>query len=169
MSLSLARVTMHAATLVTVALSTAFSPAFGPPHITVRPVTDAAAAPAGAVLLVETLHHTNIADLNVTGRAEGLVNGKRISLPLRFVRQSVGHYSLTRQWQSGSPWVLVLSAEQGPDGTHGVAEAIVKVDVSGAFASIDYPAAGWIGRTETPKRTAAADIEALLASMVARR
>ena len=169
MSLSLARVAIHAATIVTVAFSTAFSAAFGPPHIVVRPVTDAAAAPAGAVLLVETQHHTDIADLNVTGRAEGLVNGKRVSLPLSFVRQSVGHYSLTRQWQSGSPWVLVLSAEQGPDGTHGVAEAIIKVDVSGAFASIDYPAAGWIGSTKSPKRTAASDIDALLASMVARR
>ena len=169
MSLTLTRVGLHAFSIAAISVSSAIGGALGPPRITVRPVTDAAAAPAGAVLLIEASHHSDIADLNVTARAEGLVSGKRVSLPLRVTRQSVGHFSLTRQWQTGTPWVLILSAEQGANGEHGVAEAIIKVDASGAFAAIEYPAAGWIGRTDTPKRTAPAEIEARLASLVAHR
>jgi hypothetical protein len=165
MSLALSRIAIHTLTVGSIALGLAF----GPPRITVRPVTDPSKAPAGAVLLVESMHHNEIADLDVTGRAEGFANGKRVTLPLRLTHQTVGHYALTKQWQDGTPWVLVLAAEQGSNGSHGVAEAIVKVDASGAFASIDYPAAGWIAKTDTPKRTSAADIEAVLSSMVARR
>jgi hypothetical protein len=169
MSLALTRIALHSATFATLALSTAFSGAFGPPHITVRQVTQGMQAPTGAVLLIETAHHTDPADLSISGRAEGIVNGKRVSNTLQFTRQSLGHYSLTRQWQPGSPWVLVLAAQQGPDGKHGVAEALVKVDASGTVTNIDYPAAGWVNHTDTPKRTSAADIEAMLSSMVARR
>lgn len=169
MSTTVTRVALRAASFATIALSTAFSGAVGPPHITVRSVAAGMDAPAGAILLIETKHHTDPANLSVTGRAEGIVNGKRVSTTLQFARQSLGHYSLTRQWQAGSPWILVLSAEQGPDGKHGVAEAIVKVDASGTVNSIEYPAAGWVNRTEMPKRTSAADIDAMLSSMVARR
>ena len=165
MSLALPRYAMHALA----AASLTVTASFGPPHITVRPVTNQPDAPAGAVLLVESMHHTQIADLDVTGRAEGLVNGKRVTVPLRLTRQSVGHYALTQQWQNGTPWVLVLTAEEGTNGAHGVAEALVKVTAAGAFASIDYPAAGWIDKSNVPKRTSAAEIDAALTSMVARR
>ena len=168
MPVSLTRLTLHAATIVTVALSAAAT-AFSPPRITVRPVTDPSTAPAGAVLLVESRHHTQIADLAVTGRAEGFQNGKRVSMPLRLVHISVGHFSLAKQWQDGTPWVLVLSVEEGSNESHGVAEALVKVDASGRFASIEYPAAGWIGSTNTPKRISAADVDAALAGLVVRR
>ncbi len=165
MPLALPRIAMHALAVASIAVG--FS--LGPPHITVRPVTDPSKATAGAVLLVETMHHTEIADLTVTARAEGLVNGKRVTLPLLITKQSVGHYALAKQWQDGTPWVLVLTAEQGANGSHGVAEAIVKVSSSGAFASIDYPAAGWIDKSDVPKRVSAAEIDAALTSMVARR
>jgi hypothetical protein len=165
MSLALSRIAMHALAIGSLAVSSSF----GPPRISVSPVTDPSKAPAGAVLLVESMHHTELADLNVTARAEGLVNGKRVTLPLRLTHQSIGHYALTKQWQDGTPWVLVLSAEQGPNGAHGVAEALVKVAASGAFASIDYPAVGWVNKSDTPKRTSAAEIDATLTGMVARR
>ena len=171
MSVSLTRLTLHAVTVVTVvtvALGLSGT-AFGPPHITVRPVTDPSTAPAGAVLLVESMHHTQIADLAVTGRAEGFQNGKRVSMPLQLVHISVGHFSLAKQWQDGTPWVLVLSAEEGSNESHGVAEALVKVDASGRFASIEYPAAGWINNTNTPRRISAADVDAALAGLVVRR
>lgn len=168
MSVSMTRLTLHAVTAFTVALS-ASGAAVGPPHITVRPVTDQSTAPAGAVLLVESMHHTQIADLAVTGRAEGFQNGKRVSMPLQLVHISVGHFSLAKQWQDGTPWVLVLSAEEGSNESHGVAEALVKVDASGRFVSIEYPAAGWINNTNTPKRISAADVEAALAGLVVRR
>ena len=168
MPVSLTRLTLHAATIVTVALSAAAT-AFSPPRITVRPVTDPSTAPAGAVLLVESRHHAQIADLAVKGRAEGFQNGKRVSIPLQLVHTGVGHFSLAKQWQDGTPWILVLSAEEGTNGENGVAEALVKVDAAGRFASIEYPAAGWIGITNTPKRISAVDIDAALAGMVVRR
>ena len=163
--MSLTRIAMQAVAIGSIAVSASF----GPPRITVSPVTDPSKAPAGAVLLVESMHHNEIADLTVTARAEGLVNGKRVTLPLRLTHQSLGHFALTKQWQDGTPWVLVLSAEQGPNGAHGVAEALVKVSAAGVFASIDYPAAGWVNNSDTPKRISAAEIDAALSTMVARR
>ena len=165
MPLALARIALHSVTLAGIALGVSF----GPPHITVRPVTDSSAAATGAVLLIEPRHHLATADLTLTARAEGLVDGERVSLPLRVTRLTVGQFSLSRQWQNGTPWLLVLAAEEGPNGAHGVAEALVRIDASGAVATIDYPEAGWIGKNYTPKRTAPADIDALVAGMVAHR
>ncbi|MES3033380.1 MAG: hypothetical protein V4813_05220 [Gemmatimonadota bacterium] len=169
MSASLTRFTARAALLAAIVSSAAFTTAFGPPHISVRKVSTADTAPAGAVLLVEGGHHDKDAELNIIGRAEGLQNGKRISQPLRLEKQSAGHYSLSKQWQDGTPWILVLAVDQGSAGAHGVAEALVKVDASGTIGAIEYPAPGWIGRTNTPKRTASTVIDAMLAQMVARR
>ena len=61
--------------------------------------------------------------------------------------------------------MLVLSAGEGNNGAHGVAEALVRINASGAIVGIDYPAAGWIGKTNTPKRTTEREIEAALSSL----
>ena len=80
-----------------------------------------------------------------------------------------GTYGVTRQWISGSPWLLILTAGQGNHGTHGMAEALVKIDAAGEIVGIDYPTAGWIGISETPKRTTAGEIDAVLATLATRR
>lgn len=169
MSAQFTRVTARLALIAAIVSSAAFTNVFGPPHITVKKVAVGDNAPAGAVLLVEGSHHDKTAELNIIGRTEGIVNGKRVSQPLRLEKQSVGHFSVAKQWQDGSPWILVLSVDEGAAGAHGVAEALVQVDATGTIGTIEYPAPGWIGRSNTPKRTPSAAIDAMLAQMVARR
>lgn len=163
------RTLLHPASQFVAAASLVIVNAFGPPHISVKQVVDASSAPTGAVFLVEGSHHSETDLLSVTGRAEGMVNGKRVTKQLAFVKSSGGHYSLTKQWDAGSPWLLILAAEQGPGGSHGVAEAIVRIDVAGKVVSIDYPSAGWEGKSNTPKRMSSAAIDAALTMMVAKR
>jgi hypothetical protein len=143
--------------------------AFGPPRISVREVTDRAAAPAGAVLLVDGRHHADGDPLTITGRAEGTRDGRRVTVPLTLVNAGAGRYGVTRQWTVGVPWVLVLAAGEGNNGAHGVAEALVRINAAGAIVGIDYPAAGWIGKTNSPKRTTEREIEAALSSLAVAR
>ena len=159
----------HPATQLVAAASFVIANAFGPPHIAVRQVTDPASAPAGVVMFVDGDHHSETDLLTITGRAEGTRNGQRVSRTLTLVKTSGGHYTLTKQWDAGTAWVLVLAAEQGPGGKHGVAEALVKVDATGKVISVDYPAAGWDGKDFIPRRTSAATIDAALTMMVAKR
>ena len=163
------RTLFHPATQFVAAASFVLTSAFGPPHIVVKPVTDPASAPAGVVFLLEGEHHSETDLLTLTGRAEAIVNGKRVTKQLVLVKSSGGHYSLTKQWDTGAPWILILAAEQGARGAHGVAEALVKIDATGKVMSIDYPTAGWEGKNNTPKRTSAAIIEAALTRMIAQR
>ena len=132
---------------------------FGPPHIKVRHVATPATAPAGVVFELDVLHHTTPEDSKVTGRAEGVRDGRRVSLPLTIGHKSTGLFTVTRQWDAGKAWVLVFAAEQGEDGKHGVAEAIVSLESSGALKGISYTEPGFVdGKPSraTPKQIDAA-------------
>ena len=149
----------------------AFSTAalLGPPHITVRTVpagTDG--LPSDAALLVQGEHHSDRELLTVTGRAEGVQDGKRVTRALALVPRGKSEYVVRRQWSRDTPWVLVFTAEQGPDGRHGVAEAMVKVNADGAVTGIDHPKAAWTERNQ-PRRLTEREIRAALASLGARQ
>ena len=124
---------------------------------------------SGDVLLVEGHHHQQSETLTITGRAEGTKNGQRVSMPLTLVPAGGGRFAVTRQWTVGTPWVLVLAAGQGEAGAHGVAEALVKIDATGKLVGIEYPAAGWIGKSDTPKRTSPDEITAVLQTLASLR
>lgn len=128
---TLPRVTCLAALLSVTAL-------FGPPHIAVRHVATPATAANGVVFELDVVHHTTPEDMKVTGRAEGIRDGRRVTLPLTIGHAGTGAYTVTRQWDSGKPWVLVFAAEQGPDGKHGVAEAMVSLEANGRVRDIAY-------------------------------
>lgn len=141
----------------------------GPPHITVRAVpAGTSGLPADAVLLVQGEHHSDRELLTVTGRAEGVQGGKRVSRAVALVSRGKLEYVVTRQWARGTPWVLVFTAEQGPDGRHGVAEAMVKVDAAGAVTAIEHPKAAWNAERNEPRRLTEREIRAALASLGAK-
>lgn len=137
----------------------------GPPRIHVKAVTPGTPAAPGTVLLIEASHHDETERLGLVGRAEGMVGGKRVTTPLKFANPSKGKYALTQQWQAGTPWLLVITAEDGPNGAHAVAEALVKVDAAGTVQGIEYPTPSWEKSTNTPKRVSAREIDAMVASM----
>jgi hypothetical protein len=59
-----------------------------------------------AVLLVRTYGCHTPADANVTATAEGIVNGRRTSIPIELKADEKGVYAITQQWQSEGTWIL---------------------------------------------------------------
>jgi hypothetical protein len=138
----------------------------GPPQIHVRAATaGAAGVPAGAALLVEVRHHDDHGGVTVTGRAEGLRSGRRVTQPLTITSTGKGSYALTRQWDTGSPWVLVLSAEQLEGNSHALSEAMVKVDSRGAIVSIDHPRGSIVAKGGNVDRIGEKEVAAALATL----
>ncbi len=100
----------------------------GPPWISVEmPANPLDQTTRDAAMLVHVYHHATPAGRPIVGRAEGLVNGKRTTVPLEFIgtsRPSV--YGLKQQWPAEGNWALVISIadgesaslliELGPDG-----------------------------------------------------
>lgn len=55
----------------------------------------------------------------ITGQAEGMVNGKRQSVPLELTATSKpGVYTVRKQWPAEGKWVLVFSGTSGERNTH---------------------------------------------------
>ena len=116
----------------------------GPPHITVKHVATPATPANGVAFELEVKHHTTPEDLNVKGRAEGIRDGRRVSIPLTIAHKGTGSFTVARQWDAGKPWVLVFSAEQGADGKHGVVEAIVQLEANGTVRNTAYTEPGFV-------------------------
>src|SRR5205085_5447596 len=62
-----------------------------------------------AVLVVRTFGCHQPADANVTVTAEGIVNGRRQSVPVELRADAKGIYSIRQQWPAEGKWVLVLT------------------------------------------------------------
>jgi hypothetical protein len=148
--------------LVTALTLTAFSSALaGPPWIAIEfPANPFDRASKDAFLTVRTYHHGEVVAKTVTGTAEGVVNGKRQSVPLDIRPGSqMGTYVVLWQRPASGRWVLVINS-----GTQGVtdATAVVEISASGSVANVTVPtrtlAGGWIG----PRSVAASEIDALL-------
>ena len=62
-----------------------------------------------AALIVRTFGCHQPEDANVTVTAEGLVGGRRQSLPVELKADTKGVYGISQQWPSEGKWVLVLT------------------------------------------------------------
>jgi hypothetical protein len=62
-----------------------------------------------AALIVRTFGCHQPADANVTVTAEGIVGGRRQSLPVELKADAKGVYSIHQQWPTEGKWVLVLT------------------------------------------------------------
>jgi hypothetical protein len=138
----------------------------GPPSIKVEAVANpATAAVKGAVFMVTARHHQDPEGVTVSGRAEGLVAGKRVSHPITLTPAGTeGVYGVTRQWDAGQPWVLVFTIDAAAHKDEGFAEAAVSVGADGKVVAIAYPLGKW-GNTPWPRRVTATEIDASLAAM----
>ena len=140
---------------------------FGPPNIKVEAVTNPAAAPVkGAVFMVVARHHVSPDNIQVTGRAEGVVAGTRISRALTLTAAaSPGVYGVTPQWDAGQPWVLVFTVSSKEHDPDGVAEAAVRLSADGRVLGIDYPMAKLANGYPWPRKVTAKEIDTALAAM----
>jgi hypothetical protein len=103
---------------------------------------------------------TSVADL--AGSAEGLVDGQRQSVALRFeptARPDV--YAVRRQWPATGTWVVRVTLLR-------TTTAIVTLDRTGAVAAVHVPTR-MNGGMPLPRAVAAQEIDSALAVAVARR
>lgn len=149
---------MRFATFAVVTLGAAL---MGPPHLHVTPAAGTPAQGARAFTL-EVEHHTRLDQLTVTGRAIAQRNGTRVEQPLTLTRTDSAHFTVSRTWDNATPWVVVFAAEQGPDGSHGVVEAIVSIERGGAVRGIEYTTPGFVERTGAPRRVTREKIDEAL-------
>lgn len=62
-----------------------------------------------AVLLVRAYGCHKPEDANLTATAEGIVNGKRQSIPVQLTKTSKGVFAIKQQWAANGVWVLNIS------------------------------------------------------------
>ena len=95
----------------------------GPPWISIEyPPNRLDRATRGALALVRIYHHENAGQFPVKGTAEGVVDGERVSLPLKFT--AVGDEGVWTVWgkiPAEGHWVLAIH------GTDGVTDAEVSI------------------------------------------
>jgi hypothetical protein len=125
-----------------VSLSTALAaPALakGPPWVSVEIRAHASSNHPGW-LVIRTFHHADAVGYPLSGTAEGLVNGRRVSVPLRFEilnpDSQSGVFLVPTVWAQGSPWVLNIALDAGE---HMGAGVVVAVGPSGDPAFVRFP------------------------------
>jgi hypothetical protein len=128
---------------------------FGGPWISIEsPVNPYVASQTGGLFVVHTYVHMNPSDLPVTGRAEGLVDGKRRSVPFKLTNSGqMGTYVVRREWGEKGIWTVLVTAM--PDAKNGWRiQAVVDVGADGAVEKVSVPRDGY-----TPRVLTDADVE----------
>jgi hypothetical protein len=156
---------------VVLALVLATAAIAGPPWIAIEyPANPHDPGTRGALFTVRTYHHGELVSYDLTGTAEGLVNGKRQSTPLDIKRlSSPGMYAVRWQKPAQGTWVLVVTSKR--EGQF-AASAVVSIDGAGRVAGVNVPSDPIEGgRWLVPRKVAANEIDAMLrgASAVALR
>jgi hypothetical protein len=91
---------------------------------------------------------------------------ERISRPITLTAAGPkGRYGVSKQWDDGTPWVLVFTIKQGDHGEHGTAEAMVKVDAAGKIIGIENAMEQNARGDRYPTAFKEAQLEAALASL----
>jgi hypothetical protein len=153
-------------TLVALAVATtAFSTPFvakWPPWLSIEsPVNPFDQTARGAVFLVHAVFRegpSQVSDLS--GTAEGIVNGSRRSIALRF--DTTGRpnvFAVRRQWPSDGTWLLRIALRQ--------TTAIVTLDRGGNVASVRVPTELTAGN-QLPRPVDAKEIDSTLAAAARR-
>ena len=134
-TLALAGVVTAAAILIAATPSARIS---GPPWISIEyPANPLDPSTRDAYLLVHAFHHGTPIQSTVSGKAEGLVNGERKSIALRFDSTTrPGVYALRKQWTDEGVWSLVISVAQHDSDP---AQALVELSADGGISSVRVP------------------------------
>jgi hypothetical protein len=135
----------------------------GPPWISVEyPVNPHDPNTRGGFMTVRTYHHGDATAYDISGTAEGLVNGRRQSTRLDIRRlPQAGMYVVRWQKPAEGSWALVVSTSR--EGNH-MASVLVDVDARGRVASVTVPSNSIEnGRWQVPRRVSAGEISTALA------
>ena len=101
------------------------------------PVNPYDSAARGAAFVVHTFHHAVPTTLELEGRAEGLVDGQRRTVPLSLRAARVGTFAVHNTWGTKGTWSVVLIATQPTP--RGSIEAVVDIGADGSVAHVSMP------------------------------
>ena len=115
----------------------------------------------GALMLVHAMTREGGAPLaQLSGTAQGLVNGVRRSVPIRFdTTARPGIFAVRRQWPAEGTWLLQISLYN--------TTAIVVLDRDGSVASVRVPTQVEHG-SQIPRAVAQKEIDSTLAAAARR-
>jgi len=129
----------HARSILVALLTLAALPLVaGPPWLSIEyPANPHDARTREAFLFVNTYHHGTPAAMRLTGTAEGIVDGERRSIALRFGdTERRGSYAVTRQWPREGRWVLSITLRTGERAD---ASALVVLGADGTPSRVTMP------------------------------
>ena len=135
-----------------------------PPWLSVEyPVNPYDQANRDALLLVHAAMHDGVPSTrDLTGTAEGIVNGQRQSIELRLDATSQpGVFAVRRQWPTQGSWMLEITLAKSTT-------ALVSLDRTGAVSSVSIPMKMGSGE-RLPRDVAAHDIDSTLAVIASRQ
>jgi hypothetical protein len=133
-----------------------------PPWLSIEsPVNPFDPTARGAAFLVHAVFREGLPKLSdVSGTAEGLVDGSRRTISLRFDSTGrPGVFAVRRQWPSDGTWLLRIALEH--------TTAIVTLDRAGNVASVRVPTEFASG-SQIPRAVAANEIDSTLAAAAKR-
>ena len=108
---------------------------FGGPWISIEaPVNPVRQTVRGALLLVHTFHHGTKVNMPLSGKAEGLVDGRRGSVDLKFVKSSADRHA--RRAQRVGEQGNLDGARDGERRNGGSIQAVVDIDADGAVGRV---------------------------------
>jgi hypothetical protein len=114
--------------------------------------------------LVRTFGCRVPANANLSGHAEGIVNGKRQSHPVQLKLTTTGVYAVSRQWPSGGSWVVVINGEYGGLSS----SALVEMGPDGRVKMANRGNGENLAVRVVPRRFSAAEIDQALTETAAR-
>jgi len=169
---------LHGVALALVSLAAAFASTPGssraasfakaaikwPPWLSIEyPVNPYDQANRDAVLLVHAAMRGAVPSArDLTGTAEGIVNGRRQSVVLRLDATSQpGVFAVRRQWPTQGSWMLEITLAKSTT-------ALVSLDRTGAVSSVSIPMKMGSGE-RLPRDVAAHDIDSTLAVIASRQ
>lgn len=135
----------------------------GPPWISIEyPANPHHPSTRGAALLVRAYHHSTSIAVPVRGTLEGIVDGKRRSVPLDVRATNLtGVYAVRSALPTDGTWVLAIQLTEGQKAHAG---ALVTLDARGRIAHVEVPnnrtRDGWT----VPRALTARDIDDALRS-----
>jgi hypothetical protein len=133
-----------------------------PPWLSIEsPVNPFDPTARGAAFLVHAIFREGQAQLSdLSGTAEGLVDGARRSITLRFdTTGRPGTFAVRRQWPTEGTWLLRIALQQ--------TTAIITLDRSGNVASVRVPTELARGN-QLPRPVGAKEIDSTLAEAAKR-
>lgn len=137
-------------------LATASAALAGPPWISVEyPTNPHHPSTRGALFMIHAYHHSQAITTPLTGIAEGLVDGRRVAVPLAITATpQAGVYAVRGELSEAGVWVLAITLEEG-DGATALVTMVSGNRVADVKVPSDVTRDGWT----VPRRATATEIE----------